>query len=181
MSIEVTEVMPGSEAERVGIRVGDHIEAYDSLDIGSNAGLFVSNVSSTEGRENVLITVTRLGTIKVKGGKLGLKVSGLEQTPSDSSGVSAGVPVHNEFMTLASYGRFMAGFGWFIVMLGGFAALIGLGVRGIGIIGLFGGVFVAIMGVGFVVNGQLVSCFVSIEKNTRKTTIALEALNNQQK
>lgn len=75
-----------------------------------------------------------------------------------------------EFKTLLAYGKFMSGLGWILVTLGIVAFIGGLlsGVdEGFLIAGV--GVIIFIIGILVVVFGQLISCFVTIEKNTRIT------------
>jgi len=80
-------------------------------------------------------------------------------------------PYH--FKALLSYGKISSAIGWIIVIIGvivffvGFANLEFDGALGISAI--LGGIFISILGIGMVIGGQLVSCFVSIEKNTRST------------
>ena len=80
-----------------------------------------------------------------------------------------------EFKTLSGYGKFISGFGWIMAFLGIIASLLWptrafVGVEDPADFGIIlGGVIALVIGIGLVVNGQLISCFVSIEKNTRQT------------
>ena len=76
------------------------------------------------------------------------------------------------FKTLLVYGNLILGLGWFIFVLGIFGIIAGIAA------GLAEGhpEYLALSGLGFifginglllVVSGQLISCFVAIEKNTR--------------
>ena len=75
-----------------------------------------------------------------------------------------------EFKTLLGYGKLVSGLGWVVVLLGLFGIIAGLGSGHNGGFLLAGGAFIAcLIGLGMVAAGQLISCFVSIEKNTRTT------------
>lgn len=80
------------------------------------------------------------------------------------------------FKTLLGIGKFIAGYGWLIV-IGGIVALI-LGVakldEPIGIPSLIWGFSAIGLGIFSVAFGQSIECFVSIEKNTRETTELLK-------
>lgn len=75
-----------------------------------------------------------------------------------------------QFNTLLGYGKFISGLGWLVIaigiiaIIGGFASGSEVGV-GISV----GSLIFIILGIGMVASGQLISCFVSIEKNTRAT------------
>ena len=75
------------------------------------------------------------------------------------------------FKTLLSYGKFMSGIGWFMVVLGACAVILTLSYIAVVSLTALAAVLVAILviafGIGMVASGQLISCFVSIEKNTR--------------
>jgi hypothetical protein len=80
-----------------------------------------------------------------------------------------------EFKTLLGYGKFISGVGWIVIILGVIGILAGISIgddEGWLIAG--GALFTALAGLGLVVSGQLVSCFVSIEKNTRVTNEILQ-------
>ena len=81
-----------------------------------------------------------------------------------------------DFKTLLGCGKFISGFGWVIVVLGIvgmfgiFGGVIGAEELGCSIIGaIAAGMLSVIMGIGIVAIGQLITCFVSIERNTRLT------------
>lgn len=177
--IKVTEVSAGSEAEKAGILKGDRIESYDNLLIGSDVELFLKMTSSTGGREKIPIKISRFGLelpMHVKGGKLGIKVTAGGSSSRATMGSVARAD-DNEFMTLSGYGKFISGFGWLVVVLGAFAVVLGLGTRNFGIVGIVSGALAIIMGIGLVANGQLISCFVSIERNTKAAAALLESIN----
>ncbi len=74
------------------------------------------------------------------------------------------------FKTLLGYGKLISGVGWVIVIIGILSIIGGLASLdefGIAIVG--GALFLIISGIGMVISGQVISCFVSIEKNTRAT------------
>lgn len=81
----------------------------------------------------------------------------------------------NHFKTLSGYGMFLSGFGWFVIVLG-IVMVIALSNK----LGLGGSIILCavsvLSGIGFVVSGQVVSCFVAIEKNTRTTNELLKNL-----
>lgn len=85
--------------------------------------------------------------------------------------------VSPRFKTLLGIGKFIASYGWLIV-IGGIVALI-LGVakldEPIGIPSLIWGISAIGLGIFSVAFGQSIECFVSIEKNTRETTELLKA------
>jgi len=100
-----------------------------------------------------------------------------EEKPSENSlnrekkeDTDIGVQQSYQFKTLLSYGKFISGFGWFIGILGAIAIIGGLmsgEEAGFGI--ALGALLLVVIGIMMVVSGQLISCFVSIEKNTRTT------------
>lgn len=74
-----------------------------------------------------------------------------------------------EFKTLIGYGKFISGLGWFIIFLTVILVIIEL-VSGMEILFIVSSIFSgSILGILVVVYGQIISCFVSIEKNTRMT------------
>ncbi len=82
-----------------------------------------------------------------------------------------------EFKTLTGYGKFISGLGWFIIFLTGILVIIEL-VSEMEVIFVVSSIFSgAILGILVVVFGQIISCFVSIEKNTRMT---YELLKNKE-
>jgi hypothetical protein len=83
------------------------------------------------------------------------------------------------FRKLLRYGRFLTGCGWVLIV---FAAIILVGgllrtKNGV-FTGVTGAIAFAINGMLFVVAGQVISCFVLIEKNTRETNELLRQLKN---
>jgi len=81
--------------------------------------------------------------------------------------------IDTRFKTLLGYGKFLSSVGWFIIIIGIIAIFGGIvsGAEGdeIGFGIAMGAVVVIILGIGMVASGQLISCFVAIEKNTRST------------
>ena len=76
-----------------------------------------------------------------------------------------------EFKTLLGFGKLISGLGWILVIIGAFVSLTGFTNSGMeSLFFILGGLVVAIMGLFMVANGQLISCFVSIERNTRQTS-----------
>jgi hypothetical protein len=74
---------------------------------------------------------------------------------------------------LAGAGRTQSGIGWFIVIIGIFGLLVGAGMwsqqsalMGAPIMGI--AVLIAVMGFLTVAAGQMITCFVQIERNTNK-------------
>ncbi|MCF7805107.1 MAG: hypothetical protein K9N46_04485 [Candidatus Marinimicrobia bacterium] len=87
-----------------------------------------------------------------------------------SNSTPTNTPNFNEpkFKTLQSFGSVYSGIGWFIVVVGIVGILVGLGQeQRSDIIIIVGSVILALSGLGFIITGQLVNCFVSIENNTR--------------
>jgi len=74
-----------------------------------------------------------------------------------------------KFRTLNSFGNLYAGIGWFVVIIGSIGVLVGLlsDLRN-DLVVLIGSVFLIMSGLGFVITGQVVKCFVAIENNTRE-------------
>jgi len=80
-----------------------------------------------------------------------------------------------DFKTLLGFGKFISGLGWILVIIGGILALTGLTNSGNeSLFFILGGLVLAIMGLFMVANGQLISCFVSIERNTRQASDLLK-------
>jgi hypothetical protein len=80
-----------------------------------------------------------------------------------------------EFKTLLGYGKFISGVGWIVIILGVIGILAGISTgddKGWFITG--GALLTGLTGLGLVVFGQLISCFVSIERNTRVTKEILQ-------
>lgn len=73
-----------------------------------------------------------------------------------------------QFKTLLGYGKFISGFGWFLEITSIFLILLSVIIRGNTMLPLLSsGIIAIITGISFIVSGQLISCFISIEKNTR--------------
>ena len=75
-----------------------------------------------------------------------------------------------KFKTLLDYGKFISGLGWVVIIIGIIAIIVGFANGsevGVGI--AIGSIIFIILGIVMVASGQLISCFVSIEKNTRAT------------
>jgi len=82
------------------------------------------------------------------------------------------------FKTLLGYGQFIAGCGWILIFLAAIVLLVGLAGSIIGLVtGIASSIALVIVGISFVVSGQVISCFVSIERNTRETNELLKQLN----
>lgn len=73
------------------------------------------------------------------------------------------------FKALLGYGKFISGLGWVTVILGVIGIFAGLGSGKAGIVVASAAFFGVLAGIGLVASGQLISCFVAIEKNTRTT------------
>jgi len=78
------------------------------------------------------------------------------------------------FVTLGALGRFISGLGWIIAVFCALLALVGIGSimtdnRIPGVMSLYFAILGVISGIIMVAFGQLISCFVSIERNTRAT------------
>ncbi len=87
--------------------------------------------------------------------------------------------VPTQFLSLLGYGKFISGIGWFIIVCSILFSIASAGSSG-GTKILFiiiGSFFSALTGFLLVVSGQLISCFVSIEKNTRLTSLLLKEQN----
>ncbi|MEO0083851.1 MAG: hypothetical protein ABIK33_05680 [candidate division WOR-3 bacterium] len=89
------------------------------------------------------------------------------------------------FGTLLGYGKFISFIGWVFVFIGVIViivALVGaLGRKNFSIMGILPGVIIAISGIMTVASGQVISCFVAIEKNTRKSKELIEKFLSQSK
>ena len=82
-----------------------------------------------------------------------------------------------QFRALLTFGKLISGLGWVVVILGAMGIWVGfseLGGTVQGLIGLAAGLLLAIVGVLMAVLGQQISCFVAIEKNTRRVYEILE-------
>ena len=80
----------------------------------------------------------------------------------------------HKFKALLSYGKLIFGLGWILIAVSVIVVFVGLynigsdgAIAGGAILGY--GITVAISGFFFLVFGQFISCFVSIEQNTRAT------------
>lgn len=91
-------------------------------------------------------------------------------------------PTGGRFKTLLSISKFISGVGWVLVGLGVLLAVVGLfgggtfdqGLMGF-LVGLAAGLYVSVSGLMMVASGQLFSCFVAIERNTRSVSELLDA------
>lgn len=83
--------------------------------------------------------------------------------------------IKDRFQTLSGYGIFLSVFGWIIMVLGLVSAVLVASKLGVYQAVLLG-VFSVLFGIGFVVYGQMVACFVAIEKNGRITNELLKRL-----
>ncbi len=127
-------------------------------------------------------TVIDTEPYKIKSGII--KPKNDEDKPSEDSlnheqqeDTSIDIQQSYQFRTLLSYGKFISGFGRIIGILGVIAIIWGIisgEEAGFGI--AVGALFLVVIGVVMVVNGQLMSCFVSIEKNTRTTCELLKRI-----
>ena len=89
-----------------------------------------------------------------------------EQAVSSTTSISTSY----QFKTLLGYGKFISGFGWVVVLIGIISIIGGLASGSEASFGIAGGALVLIiLGISMVISGQVISCFVSIEKNTRAT------------
>jgi len=83
------------------------------------------------------------------------------------------------FKALRTWGKIISVFGWILVLAGSVTAIIaGLLILEDGpggeVFVLLGGLVAVLIGFSYIVFGQLISCFVEIEKNTRTTYQMLE-------
>jgi len=96
---------------------------------------------------------------------------------SGTSVMSQAALAGSKFGTLLGYGSLLKGLGRIIVVLAVIIAFVGLSVREVGLIfGLAGAIALAITGIGLMASGEVISCFVSIEQNTRNSAELLERL-----
>jgi hypothetical protein len=98
------------------------------------------------------------------------------KTPLPPHHSNATNQISTQFKALLGYGKFMSGLGWIVVIvgiIGIFYGLINWDFTGLGIAGI--ALIVIICGMALVASGQLFSCFVAIEKNTRATYEALKS------
>lgn len=93
------------------------------------------------------------------------------QIPNDTFSVEP----EDKFKTLSGHGTFLLFFGWLVILIGTILA-IALSQK----IGITGTIIICAMsvlsGISFVVSGQMVACFISIEKNGRITNEMLKRL-----
>jgi NAD-dependent SIR2 family protein deacetylase len=82
--------------------------------------------------------------------------------------------VDREFKTLLSYGSAISFIGWVIVIFAAIGLIISLSNRNIKVVGLMAAIPTAAFGIVIVSYGQLISCFVSIERNTKATLKAIQ-------
>lgn len=170
----------GSEAERVGLNIGDILLKYDDLFLNGDFSYLKSLCETNAKRANVDLVIIRENiqkTIIVQGGDLGINEPGKKaktsaQSVMTSHSTNSNVEINTDykFRTLLGYAKFVAAFGWGIAIIGVVLILIGFNnIESTGFFAIFGGIITLAMGIGLVANGQLISCFVSIERNTRKT------------
>lgn len=91
---------------------------------------------------------------------------------------------NSRFKSLLALGRTITIIGWVIVGFAGLTLLLSLasctsGNKFEGTIGFIIGILTAGFGYLVVANGQIISCFVSIEDNTHKTVEQLNELKSQ--
>ena len=170
--VVVIGVKPGTQAEKVGIKEEDLIIEYDGKKITADVHNFLYLVEKTEAKEIVTMKVERNGEVlsfQVAGGKFGVSIRSPEGSLNGHNN-SESDTVNFHYRTLLAYGKFISGFGWLVVLLGVIGLIVGIASgRNEGLI-LSGGGFIAmLMGIGLIISGQLTSCFVSIERNTRQT------------
>ena len=88
----------------------------------------------------------------------------------------------NHFKTLLGYRKLISVLGWIWIILCIGGVVIGLlaGLSGVheGWLIMGGSFFSVLFGIGMVASGQLISCFVAIEKNTRATNELLQTRIN---
>ena len=91
--------------------------------------------------------------------------------PKSTSPTSGATPAESyKFKTLLGYGKVISGLGWVVAALGMVGLIGGLASGQEEGLLLAGGAFFGILlGIGMVASGQLITCFVSIENNTRST------------
>lgn len=86
--------------------------------------------------------------------------------------------VKDGFNTLSSVGKFISIVGWVFVIASIFSLILILAeFEKYGILYLIVGIMGSINGVLVIAAGEAISCFVSIEKNTRETNNILKAIN----
>lgn len=74
----------------------------------------------------------------------------------------------SKFRTLQSFGSVYSGIGWFVVIIGIVGVIVGLlQEQRLEIVIFVGSLLLILSGLGFIITGQIVKCFVAIENNTR--------------
>ncbi len=102
------------------------------------------------------------------------------ETEPQTNPASISPTITSKFATLLGYGKFMSGAGWVLIIIAAliFLARVASSDNEITIMFAIMGSFVsALTGFLLVVSGQAISCFVSIEKNTRLTSELLKEQN----
>jgi hypothetical protein len=81
------------------------------------------------------------------------------------------------FRTLGVYGKFISFLGWLLFGVSIIVGIIGFaGIpKGQSLLYLFAGIAGVLLGFVWVASGQVISCFISIEKNTRTTSEILQS------
>lgn len=109
-----------------------------------------------------------------------------ETDAGDGYTPDSGQPSERRFKTLLSISKLISGVGWVIVGLAAVSGIVGI-VAAMSLppppeeavmalaVGLGGGLWLAVMGLLTVAAGQVYSCFVAIERNTRSTYEILQS------
>lgn len=98
----------------------------------------------------------------------GEKIEGLQAQIQSQISASSAPDTMNRFKTVLRYGKFFSGLGWVLVILGIVAIIGGLASDSEAGMAIAAGAFILIIsGIGMLVSGQLISCIVAIENNTR--------------
>lgn len=97
------------------------------------------------------------------------EIKNIETNKSNKDDISTSTD--NKFNTLLGIGKFIAGYGWLIVILGIIALVFGISKidEPIGVMTIIGGFNSTVIGIFLVAFGQIIECFVAIENNTRET------------
>ena len=91
-----------------------------------------------------------------------------KKTESSPGGKSIDVgDLGYDFRTLLSFGTVLTFIGWGAIILGAIVFIYGIVTQGLS--SILGGVFFGIYGVLIVVAGQIIACFVTIERTTKGT------------
>lgn len=89
--------------------------------------------------------------------------------------------VKYHFKTLLGYGKLISGLGWAVVILGIITIIAGLSkAEDAWDIVAIRNIIIIILGFGMAISGQVISCFVSIERNTRATYEILKKQSDEQ-